>query len=457
MDRSPLPLLAMMALQGILLVLPTGARAAYNPNADYEELMDSIDAHPKAHTYDGSGKLGEMTLYELQDFAETLDDPDARDKVEQFASSMEMMLKMMDKDPVTTRLGDLRRMAAEGKQEAGEESLKDNLRNGGLSDQSLDDALKSMMSGDPSQYMEQVKPLLKSLGLGEDALDEEKLKEMMSPEKIHEMSQQMLKNLGMLGGGGAGKDLFNSLLGMDGLGEEAETYEDGEFIYEEWLEGLPEKDQKSLNRFLQGEIPQSLDELKQIKKAEFNSVMSPLSANRIWRHIHLGSKKKRRRKGAMDSFTNELAEMMEAVEKNPRMKEYSQKFLESLTSGGGGGSMHEEILKLTKEMQDDPDVKKLTEKFKKQAPAHPNLGLDHLQDTFSKVKDTDFKEMLEQMAKMGLPGLDKGMLSKLHDVDMKALRDEYGIMMEGLLAGKDISALELPIMDSLMNRFHDDL
>lgn len=65
------------------------------------------------------------------------------------------------------------------------------------------------------------------------------------------MSQQMLKNLGMLGGRGAGGDLFNSLLGMDGLGEDEDTYEDGEFIYEEWLEGLSEKDQKTLNRFLE--------------------------------------------------------------------------------------------------------------------------------------------------------------------------------------------------------------
>lgn len=109
----------------------------------------------------------------------------------------------MGKDAATTRLGDLRRMAADRKRDTEEEAsenYKRPVKNQGLSDESLDNALKAMMQGDPSKYVgfrlssigrhlflrqiEQVKPLMKSLGLSEEDLNEDKLKEMMSPVKI---------------------------------------------------------------------------------------------------------------------------------------------------------------------------------------------------------------------------------------------------------------------------------
>eukprot|EP00466_Bigelowiella_natans_P019683 jgi/Bigna1/82232/fgenesh1_pg.89_\ len=426
--------------------------AAYDPNADYEELMESFDTYPKAHSYDGRGKLGELTLYEIQDFADTIEDPDARDRVEQFASSMEMMLKMMNKNPATTKLNDLRRLAHARKRRNEVEEIAD--------DQDLEQQLKSMMDpevdddDDSSSALKaqiaQMKPLMNMLGMTEDDLTEEKIKELMSPESLHKISQQVMGNLGL--DPNAGPDgLLSSLLGLDGLGDE-DNKNDDEWVYHEWLEGLSEKDQKILNRFLGGEIPETLEDLKSISKSELAEHMKPLTANRIWRHIHLGS--------GLEAMTSELAEMMDVVEKNPKMKEYSERFMEALTKGGAGS--HEEIIRLTQEMQQDPHVKKLTEKIQQKGGIGGGggggiPGVDHLKDMLSGVGEDEFKTMLQTMSGMGLPGFSEGMKDRMKDIDMDALKEEYGLMMEALLSGKDLSALELPTIDHLMGKRHDDL
>jgi len=36
-------------------------------------------------------------------------------------------------------------------------------------------------------------------------------------------------------------------------------------------------------------------------------------------------------------------------------------------------------------------------------------------------------------------------------------KEEYGLMMEALLSGKDLSTLKLPTIDHLMGKAHDDL
>eukprot|EP00954_Amorphochlora_amoebiformis_P007113 553316-Amorphochlora_amoeboformis.AAC.2 len=81
LPRVPLPSIYEQHMQPnqeshveISLNITGNAFAAYNPNRDYDKLMDDIETNPKAHTYEGEGKLGEMTLYELQDFAETVED-----------------------------------------------------------------------------------------------------------------------------------------------------------------------------------------------------------------------------------------------------------------------------------------------------------------------------------------------------------------------------------------------
>mmetsp|Transcript_16998 Transcript_16998/g.23776 ORF Transcript_16998/g.23776 Transcript_16998/m.23776 type:complete len:434 (+) Transcript_16998:201-1502(+) len=420
-----------------LMVVSMGA---YDPNQDYESLMKTFDEYPDSH----HGKLGELTLYEIQDFADTIADPDARARVEQFAYSMEMMLKMMEKNPATTKLKDLRRMATRRKESQQKE----------LSDEELERQLKDIIDPEENTVAEQIKqmkPLMKALGLKDDDLTEEKIKELMSPEYLHKVSQQVLGNLGV---GGAGTDgLLESLLGLDGLGEEEDG--SGEFVYQEWLEGLSEKDQKALNTFLQGEIPETLDELKQIPKSELASSMSPLTANRIWRQIHLGKRKKKKRSGLsgpLGALTGELQEIMDVVEKNPNMKQYSERFLDAITKGDYS---HEDILALTKEMQEDPHVKKLTEKLKAKAGPGPDVG--HMREMLDNVDENEFKTMLETMAGLGLPGFDGDMKERLAGVDMRELKEEYGVMMEALLSGKDISQLQLPVIDKLMGKVHDDL
>mmetsp|Transcript_1403 Transcript_1403/g.2001 ORF Transcript_1403/g.2001 Transcript_1403/m.2001 type:complete len:339 (-) Transcript_1403:512-1528(-) len=337
---------------------------------------------------------------------------------------------MMNQNPATTKLNDLRRLAHARKRRNAVEEIAD--------DQDLEEQLKSMMDpevdnndGDSSALKAQIaqmKPLMNMLGMSEDDLTEEKIKELMSPESLHKISQQVMGNLGL--DPNAGPDgLLSSLLGLDGLGDEGNRVDDDEWVYHEWLEGLSEKDQKILNRFLGGEIPESLEDLKSISKTELQEHMKPLTANRIWRHIHLGSRKKKtRRRGSsplsagLEAMTSELAEMMDVVEKNPKMKEYSERFMETLTKGGAGS--HEEIIQLTQEMQQDPHVKKLTEKIKERGVGGKGgvPGLDHLQDMLSGVGEDEFKTMLQTMSGMGLPGFTEGMKDRIKDVDMEALK-----------------------------------
>ncbi|GAB5362240.1 hypothetical protein AAMO2058_000781300 [Amorphochlora amoebiformis] len=444
----------------ILSVFFLGAFAAYNPNRDYDKLMDDIETNPKAHTYEGEGKLGEMTLYELQDFAETVEDEDARYKVEQFASSMEMMLRMMKQDPATTKMKDLRRMAANRRKKNRDKA------NAALKDTDSDkaeDPFAALMSGmglgddgkfDFESQKDALAPMLKALGLNKGDMAEDQLKELFSPEGLQKSYEQLMKNLGMdLDGGkgllGGGNPFLDAMLG---LGEEDE--EEEEFVYEKWLQGLSEKDQKNLQHYLQGETPQSIEELKSIPKSDFQRVMKPLSANRIWRYIHVGRKKKKKRINPLAGLTSELGEVMAAMEKNPRMKEYSEKFVEMISNTEGTDDVHGEILKLTQQMQEDPHVQEVMEKMKNKGPIKQLSGL---KDMLSGVKENDFKEMLEQMAQMGLPGFDHKMMERMDDVDVAQLKEEYGMMMQALLKGEDLSSLNLPIIDKIMGRFHDDL
>jgi len=75
----------------------------------------------------------------------------------------------------------------------------------------------------------------------------------------------------------------------------------------------------------------------------------------------------------------------------------------------------------------------------------------------SGVGEDEFKTMLQTMSGMGLPGFSEGMKDRMKDIDMDALKEEYGLMMEALLSGKDLSALQLPTIDHLMGKRHDDL
>mmetsp|Transcript_20395 Transcript_20395/g.41127 ORF Transcript_20395/g.41127 Transcript_20395/m.41127 type:complete len:358 (+) Transcript_20395:39-1112(+) len=357
-------------------------------------------------------------------------------------------------------MNDLRKIAAGTRRRKAEEAAAQHQEP--LGDE-LEDELAKFMSGaglgaDPTKatmnMMAQMEPFMKALGINPDDIDENQLQEMMQPEKLHEMSQKMLKQLGLGADGlGAGGGLLDSLLNSGMLSDEKE------FDFDSWISRLSEKDQLAFRAFLQNETPTSLEELQEITKEEMAQVMSPLQANRIWRHIHLKGKDhmKRKRGGLLGGLTDELADVMEQVEKNPKMKQYSERFMESLLQGGEGS--HKDILQLTKEMQDDPAIKELTEKLKTKGPQGPFKGFESLMSGFKglDMPDTDFKMLLEQMSELGLPGFDKDMLARLDGVDIQTVKDEYGQMMEALMTGKDLASLELPTIDALMGRMRDDL
>jgi len=437
---GPLPRMMMAMALGMALV---GVKAGYSDPRDtiqdYHELVESIHAEPEVGP---AGQLGEMTLYEILDFAETIEDPEERARVEKFASSMQVMLKILDKDPTSTKMSELRALAARQSEKIHEEKPQ------GDAQDAFQNPLaallgEDMQNPDFEKIRGSIKPMMKAFGLSEEEFTDEKIKEMYSQEGIQKTYDQLMGNLGMGAGGNSYlNDLFSHLPGNG----------NGKFVYSEWVKGLSEKDQRALNGYLQGEVPETLEELKQISKQELQKAMKPLSANRIWRYIQVGSSRVKRPSGPLGSITSELEEVMSAMDKNPRMKEYSQRFLDTLSKGDA--SVHEKILELTKEMQDDPQVKMLAEKLKGSGPIQ---ALDGLKDTMGGVKDEDFKVMLEQMSQMGLPGMDKSMLNRLDDIDMPTLKSEYTQMMDALLAGKDLSTLHLPAIDKLMGRVRDDL